>query len=254
MGNQHSHDGIVSEAVASSLSPKARRRISKSPFIQTFIETASKTSNAPRSMPSLTSTWYETSSATYTQQQDIQQRLNNTKSFNTTTAVEKHQQKPQTVTPANGNTIAQPLATHDPDQQVISQTTTTTRKSSGNPKQPYYYVSTTTYYIKGSPGRPNSTDGMYNSLSKETNRLSSISQTTSQMSSSPTFSTFSADELYYHHQPPQNIEYTTEGGRKFMIAPGLPYKMVCDDDESDRLIILVSVFFFGAKSRIYTTH
>ncbi|KAG2225913.1 hypothetical protein INT45_006609 [Circinella minor] len=237
MGNQHSHDEIVLEAVASSLSPKARRRISKYPFIQTFIETASKASSPPRSMPSLTSTWYETSSTNYTQQQNLQRQSNNAKSTNAPTTREQ-QQQPQTTISASSNTIAQPLATQNPDQQVISQTTTTTRKPSGNPKQPYYYVSTTTYYIKGPSSRSNSTDGMYNPLHKEGKRLSSISQTTSQASSSTTSSTFSADKLYYHYQPPQDIEYTMEEGRKFMIAPGLPYRMVCDDDESDRLIIL----------------
>ncbi|KAI9249413.1 S-adenosyl-L-methionine-dependent methyltransferase [Phascolomyces articulosus] len=232
MGNQHSHESMVTEAVASSLSPKARRRISKSPIIQTFIETANKTSNAPRSMPSLTSTWYETSGPTTYSQQQQKQRTQQMKTSSVQTST-------MTTT-----TTTKPSATQNQNQQVISQTTTTTRKPSGNPKQPYYLVSTTTYYIKGpssASSRSNSTDGLYSSLGKEAKRLSLISQATSQTSSSNASSTTGSDnneELYYSQRPPRGIKYTNENGRKFMMAPGLPYKMVCDDDESDRLIIL----------------
>ncbi|KAI8144227.1 hypothetical protein BJV82DRAFT_79881 [Fennellomyces sp. T-0311] len=202
MGNQQSQSGVP-DVVASSLSPKGRRRISKSPFLQTFMETA----NAPRNMPSLTSTWYETSSPLYT----------------------NGPQRKKAVLQQNN---AQPLATQNQNQQVVT-TTTTTRRGSGNSKSPQYVVTTTTYYIKGASKRASSSEGS-SPLKDPSRRLSSISQAPSQASSSNA-SVFSDIDLW---RPPKNLEYTTVDGRKFMTAPGIPYRMVCDDDESDRLIIL----------------
>ncbi|KAI9497227.1 hypothetical protein BDB00DRAFT_868680 [Zychaea mexicana] len=227
MGNQQSQDDVP-EAVASGLSPKARRRISKSPFIQNFIEQANRTSNAPRNMPSLTSTWCETSSPTYSQRQRTSVKKASPQQKNGATA--------KTATTTITTAAAQPLATQNPNQQIVTQQTTTTRKPSGNPKAPYYIVSTTTYYVKGPSSRPNSSDGGVSLSGQDPRRLSSISHVPSQTSSSNA-STFSdSDDILY--RLPRGIEYTTVEGRKFMTAPGLPYKMVCDDDESDRLVIL----------------
>lgn len=196
MGNQQSQ---VPEAVASSLSPKARRRISKSPFLQTFLENANRPSTAPRNMPSLTSTWYETSSPYYSLPPPPKRK------------------PPQAF--ANG-------------QQVVSQTTRTTRRPSGNPTAPYYVVSTTTYYIKSPSSRPSSTDGSSGGGDKGSSKSHRSSSVASSISEGEDTTTSSSSD--------NNVQYNTVEGRKFFTAPYLRYMLPCDEDESDRLIILVS--------------
>lgn len=173
-----------------------------------MIEQANKTSAAPKSMPSLNSTWCETSPVYYPRRQSSVASATSPTSPKLPVPAQHHQQ--QTATQQS---------------QGVTAMTTTTRRPSNNGKGPYYIVSTTTYYVKSPSSRNNSSDAGSERLSLASSNFSSNASTLSNEDGAL--------------RPPKGLQYITLEGRKYVTAPGVPYRMVCDDDESDRLIILV---------------
>lgn len=212
MGNQQSQSSLGLDSTApSALTPEVQRRLSKSPFIKSLLESASRPSNSPRNMPSLTSSWYEVSSPLYAppRRTSIQTLSHN-----------------QLVS-----------SSHKSKHEMINQPTTTMTTTRG-PNGQYYVVSTTTYYVKSPTSRASS--------STSGSQTQDDGQRHSQASSSDG-SSFQSDIDLPRSQDEDGertysngFQFTTINGRRYVSVPGTRLRLACDDDECDRLIILVS--------------
>lgn len=211
MGNQQSQSTLGLDA-PSALTPDVQRRLSKSPFIKSLLESASRPSSSPRNMPSLTSSWYEASSPLYAPPRR-----------------------------ASIQTLShdQLASSHKSKHGVTNQPTTTTTTKRG-PNGQYYVVSTTTYYVKSPTSKASNSSTTSGSQKSDEGRRNSLISSSDGSSLQSDIDLPRSQEDEDSPTYTNGFQFTTINGRRYISVPGTRLRLACDDDECDRLIILVS--------------
>lgn len=133
-----------------------------------------------------------------------------------------------------------------PSEEVLATLSSKSRKKY-NQSYPNFFESKSTASDRHSPR------GSIISIRKDKRKHSSASEDSSLLNAAVSLlSSSPPSPLNTTPEYTIPIEYEIRNGRRYMISPAHRFYLPCDDEEADRIVILVSIFHDSQQQRLYS--